>query len=59
MVAPSDEVLPYIAIYGTSEYLWTPESQPGGRFAPPPWTLPMDEVAGKLLEKQANWKKRL
>ncbi|MEI9961169.1 MAG: DUF2142 domain-containing protein [Limisphaerales bacterium] len=56
MVAPCDEALPYIAIYGTPEYFEIPTSQPSGKFAPPPWTLPMDEVAGKLLEKQANWK---
>ena len=56
MAAPCDEVLPYIAIYGTSEYLWTPESQPGGRFAPPPWTLPMAEAAPKLLKEEASWK---
>jgi hypothetical protein len=56
MAAPCDEVLPFIAIYGTSEYLWTPESQPGGKFAPPPWTQPMSEVGPKLLQKETNWK---
>lgn len=56
MSAPCDEALPYIAIYGTPEYLWTPESQPDGKFAPPPWTLPMNEVAPKLLATENNWK---
>ena len=49
LAPPCAEALPYIAIFGTPEYLWPPESQPGGHFAPPPWKLPMADVRAKLL----------
>ena len=56
---PCPEVLPFISVYGTIEYLWSPESQPGGRIAPPPWTLPIDMIAGNLLAKEAIWKEKV
>jgi hypothetical protein len=59
MDAPCAEALSYIAIYGTVEYLWPPESQPGKRIAPPPWTLPMSVIAQNLLDKEAIWKEKV
>jgi hypothetical protein len=59
MDAPCAEALPYIAIFGTVEYLWPPESQPGKRIAPPPWTLPMNVIAQNLLDKEAIWKEKV
>jgi len=56
LVPPCDDALPYIAIFGTTEYLWAPESQPGGHFATPPWKLPMAEVQAKLLGREVTWK---
>ncbi len=56
LVPPCENALPYIAIFGTTEYLWTPESQPGGHFATPPWKLPMAEVQAKLLGREITWK---
>ena len=44
LTPPSDEALPFIAVFGTIEYLWPPSSQPGGRIAPPPWTLPIQVI---------------
>jgi len=38
MDAPCAEVLPFVSVYGTMEYLWTPESQRAGA-SPAPWTL--------------------
>ncbi len=37
---PCAEALPYLAIFDNVEYLWPPESQPGGRIPPPLWKLP-------------------
>jgi hypothetical protein len=56
LAPPCAEALPLIAIFGTPEYLWPPESQPGGRFAAPPWKLPMAEVQAKLLGREVIWK---
>jgi hypothetical protein len=53
---PCAEVLPFISVYGTIEYLWPPESQPGKRIPPPPWTLPINVIAKNLLDKEAVWK---
>jgi len=52
-IAP--ESMQYIAVYGSVEYLWPPKDFPGGQFPPPPWTLPMDQVAGGLLAREAAW----
>jgi hypothetical protein len=55
LVPPCAEALPYIAVYGTTEYFWPPATQPGGRTAPPPWTLPMNVIAENLRAKEAIW----
>ena len=34
LTPPCAEALPFIAIYGTPEFLWPPASQPGGKLAP-------------------------
>src|SRR5665213_4060811 len=49
LTPPCAEALPFIAIYGTPEYLWPPSTQPGGKIAPPPWTLPMVVIAHNLV----------
>jgi hypothetical protein len=56
LAPPCADALPYIAIFGTPEYLWPPESQPGGHFATPPWKLPMADVRAKLLGREITWK---
>jgi hypothetical protein len=56
---PCAEVLPFISVYGTIEYLWPPESQPGGRIPPPPWTLPINVISQNLLDKEAIWKENV
>jgi len=52
---PCDDAMPLLAIFGTTEYLWTPESQPGGHYATPPWKLPMSEVQARLLGREIIW----
>jgi Predicted membrane protein (DUF2142) len=37
---PCAEALPFLAMFDNREYLWSPESQTGGRFAPAIWKLP-------------------
>lgn len=56
---PCAEALPFIAIFGTVEYLWPPSTQPGGRIAPPPWTLPITVIRENLLAKKALWKEKV
>ena len=58
LTPPSAEALPFIAIYGTPEYL-SPETQPGQRIAPPPWTLPIRSVAENLVAKEDVWKAKV
>jgi hypothetical protein len=52
----SDEALPFIAIYGTPEYLWPPATQTGGRIAPPPWKQPVAEARDQLMQKEAGYR---
>ena len=59
LAPPSAEALPFIVIFHTPEYIWPPSSQPGGRIAPPPWTLPMSVIADNLLAKEAIWKEKV
>jgi len=54
--APCPEALQFIAIYGTIEYLWPPESQPARRISPPVWTLPVKVSAPLILAKKELWK---
>lgn len=59
LAPPCPEALQFISIYGTIEYLWPPESQPGGIIPPPPWTLPINAVSQSLLGKEAIWKENV
>jgi hypothetical protein len=59
LAPPCDDALPYIALFGTVEYLWPPESQPGGRIATPPWKLPMTLVKTNLFAIEAVWKDKV
>jgi hypothetical protein len=53
---PCESALPYIVLFGTTEYLWTPASQPGGHYATPPWKLPLAEVQPQLNGRLATWR---
>jgi hypothetical protein len=55
LTPPAAAALPFIAIYGTPEYLWAPASQPGGKIPPPPWKQPLETVREKLLAKEAGY----
>jgi len=59
LAPPCAEALLYIAIFGTPEYLWPPATQPGGRIAPPPWTLPIGVIAENLRAKEDIWKEKV
>ncbi|HUC83634.1 MAG TPA: DUF2142 domain-containing protein, partial [Candidatus Acidoferrales bacterium] len=56
LTPPSDEALPFIAIYGTPEYLWPPATQPGGTNLPPPWKQPLPSVRARLLATEAAYR---
>ena len=51
----SREAMQYIVLYGSQEYLWPPETFPGGTFPPPPWTQPLEQIAPILLAREAQW----
>jgi len=55
LTPPCPEALPFIAIYGTPEYLWPPATQPDGKIPPPPWKLPMTQVRDQLISKEAAY----
>jgi hypothetical protein len=55
LVPAAAGTLPFLAIYGTPEYLWTPASQPGGSIPPPPWKQPVADVREQLLAKEAGY----
>ena len=59
LAAPCPEALQFIAVYGTPEYVWSPEKLPDKQFPPPPWTLPMEKIAQNLVRrmKPFPWKK--
>ena len=59
LTPPCAEALPFIAVFGTGEYLWPPATQPGGRIAPPPWTLPISVIAGNLRAKEDLWREQV
>jgi len=52
----SAAALPYIVWFSTSEYLMTPESQPHGHFAPPPWQLPEKDAEIRLAPREKFWR---
>jgi len=58
LTPPCAEALPFLAIYDTPEYLWTPASQPGGSIAPPPWKQPMRTVRDRLFEKETAYQEK-
>ncbi len=51
----SRESMEYVVIYGSQEFMWPPETFPGGKFPPPPWTQPADKIAPVLLAREAQW----
>lgn len=53
----SPDALEYIVIYGSQEYFWPPETFPGNKFPPPPWTRPVKEVAPILLAREKAWQR--
>lgn len=53
----SAEALPFMAVYGTPEYLSFPALQPGGIIPPPPWKQPVETVRDRLMAKEAAYQK--
>jgi hypothetical protein len=51
----SREAMQFIVVYGSQEFLWPPETFPGGKFPPPPWTQPVEKIAPVLLAREAQW----
>jgi len=52
LTPPNAEALPFMVIYGTPEFLWTPASPV---IPPPPWKLPMADVREKLIAKSDGY----
>ncbi len=52
LTPPDAEALPFMVIYGTPEFLWTPASP---EIPPPPWKLPLADVREKLVAKSAAY----
>lgn len=56
LTPPDDEALRYITVYGTMEYVNTPESQPGHLIAPPAWKQPFASVRDRLQAREAGYR---
>ena len=54
LTPPSAGALPFIAIYGTPEYINAPAAL-GGSIPPPPWREPINDVRAKLLAKEGAY----
>jgi branched-subunit amino acid transport protein len=52
----SEAALPYIVYFSCSEFLYAPASQPGGKFAPPPWTIAPEAAAERLALRAQFWR---
>jgi len=55
MDPPSAEAIPYLAMFGSLEYFWSPEAFPDGKIPPPPWTLEMDALRHRVLPMERAW----
>jgi hypothetical protein len=55
LTPPTAEALPFLAIYGTPEYIWSSATVTGGVIPPPPWQQPVAAVREHLLAKQAAY----
>ena len=53
LTSPDTNALPFLALYGSPEFLQTE-----GPIAPPPWKEPMDTVREKLLGKMAAYQEK-
>lgn len=51
----SKESMQYTVIYGSQEFLWPPETFPDGKYPPPPWTQPLEQIAPILQAREAVW----
>jgi hypothetical protein len=54
----SPEATPYVATFGTREFLWPSSIFPIAQF-PPPWTQPKEEIGPTLLAREASLNKAL
>jgi hypothetical protein len=52
----SAELVPYVALYGSPEYVGLATNYPGGQFPPPPWTQPVEKVRPALTAKMEAWR---
>jgi hypothetical protein len=52
----SAEAVPYAALFGSPEFVGIPTNQPGGRFPPPPWSQPLDDVRSTLTARTEAWR---
>jgi hypothetical protein len=50
------EAQPFFIVYGTPQYIWPPDSQPGGLYPPPPWKQSFTNEAPLLMTRESAWK---
>ena len=50
------EAKPFFLIYGTPEYIWPPETQPGNIYPAPPWKQSFTNAASLVLSRYVAWK---
>jgi len=56
LTPPSEEALPFMALFGTTEFLAAPVREPDGRLAPPPWKRPMESIRQGVLHEEAAYR---
>lgn len=54
----SDESSRYLATFNSPEYLLMPNQFPDGKYPPPPWKQPFDEIRPQLLAQVVAWESR-
>ena len=50
----SGELVPYVVLYGSPEYVGVATNFPGGQFPPPPWTQPLEKVRPTLSQNRRH-----
>lgn len=55
---PCPEVLPFLAVFSTTEFLGPPPTGTNGIVLPPPWKRPLDSIRQGVLSEEAAYKAR-
>ena len=58
LTPPTPEALPFIVLFGTSEFLGPTARAADGALVPPPWKRPMADIRNDLLAAEASYQAR-